>query len=388
MLKLQKSSLILISIIVVLTAGCVSIYTLGYTPGTVWHKAEDVKSGTFGQNVGKGNYNFPDNIDVSKQVTAGTMFKVGSSELSSSQLKVNGSSLVVTSTGNVGIGTTSPQANLEVKGGMYVEGASGDVNGDGTVGLQDVLFIVRWLNGLETFTKEQYIRADINGDGKVTILDADLIQRYLVQIITLEEARNLVGKQAADKAIQTTYDGKVGIGTTSPQAKLEVSGNIIAARPTTADQVATKGYVDELIAEVRAIVTGAQPLVNGAHTQQDCINAGGEVVDSDTAYKQCRFNASACPSGWTQYKNWSTTINPSSCGGCYCQGGGCCITGTYWASILRSGSCPSSHSWSNNPVEYAVYGTYGTPVQGIGKVSSPDCCTCTITSPITQIGCY
>ena len=70
MLKLQKSSLILILIIVVLTAGCVSIYTLGYAPGTVWHKAEDVKSGTFGQNVGKGNYNFPDNIDVSKQVSA------------------------------------------------------------------------------------------------------------------------------------------------------------------------------------------------------------------------------------------------------------------------------------------------------------------------------
>ena len=37
---------------------------------------------------------------------------VGSSELSSSQLKVNGSSLVVTSTGEVGIGTTSPQSKI------------------------------------------------------------------------------------------------------------------------------------------------------------------------------------------------------------------------------------------------------------------------------------
>lgn len=278
MIKLQKSSLVLILIIVVLTAGCVSIYTLGYAPGTVWHKAEDVKSGTFGQNVGKGNYNFPDNIDVSKQVTAGTMFKVGSSELSSSQLKVNGSSLVVTSTGNVGIGTTSPQANLEV------------------------------------------------------------------------------------------------------------SGNIIAARPTTADQVATKGYVDELIAEVRAIVTGAQPLVNGVHIQQDCINAGGEVVDSDTAYKQCRFNASACPSGWTQYKNWSTTINPSSCGGCYCQGGGCCIEGTYWANYLISGNC-GRHTWSNTAQETTVYGTNGVPV-GWTQCLGMDCCRCTIESPITQVGCY
>ena len=135
MLNIQKSSLILILIIVVLIAGFVSIYTLGYTPGTVWHKAEDVKSGTFGQNVGGSNYNFPGNVGIgttssssqldvtgdiyaTKQVTAGTKFKVGSSELSSSQLKVNGSSLVVTSTGNVGIGTTSPGAKLHVNGNI------------------------------------------------------------------------------------------------------------------------------------------------------------------------------------------------------------------------------------------------------------------------------
>ncbi len=103
MIKLQKSSLILILIIVVLTAGCVSIYTLGYTPGTVWHKAEDVKSGTFGSNVGSGNYNFPGNVGIKKtnpsseldvtgniyttgQVTAGTKFKVGVSEITSGKL--------------------------------------------------------------------------------------------------------------------------------------------------------------------------------------------------------------------------------------------------------------------------------------------------------------
>jgi len=267
MLKLQKSSLILILIIVVLTAGCVSIYTLGYTPGTVWHKAEDVKSGTFGQNVGKGNYNFPDNIDVSKQVTAGTMFKVGSSELSSSQLKVNGNSLVVTSTGNVGIGTTSPQANLEV------------------------------------------------------------------------------------------------------------SGNIIAARPTTPEQLATKGYVDELIAQVEGIITGAQPLVNGAHTQQECINAGGEVVDSDVTFKQCRFNASACPSGWTQYKYFTTT--QSVTGGAY---------GSY------PDCTTGSHTWQNKPIiEYLCCSS-----QQIGTGYREYCCPSRsgqtlcgfVYAIITQVGCY
>jgi len=264
MLKLQKSSLILILIIVVLTAGCVSIYTLGYTPGTVWHKAEDVKSGTFGQNVGKGNYNFP---------------------------------------GNVGIGTTSSSSQLDVTGDIY-----------------------------------------------------------------------------ATKQVTAGTKVKVGVSEMS-------SGKITGLdRPTSANDAVNKGYVDELIAEVRAIVTGAQPLVNGVHIQQDCINAGGEVVDSDTAYKQCRFNASACPSGWTQYKNWSTTINPSSCGGCYCQGGGCCIEGTYWANYLIGGNC-GSHTWSNTAQETTVYGTNGVPV-GWTKCMGMDCCRCTIESPITQVGCY
>jgi len=234
MLKLQKSSLILILIIVVLTAGCVSIYTLGYTPGTVWHKAEDVKSGTFGQNVGKGNYNFPDNIDVSKQVTAGTKFKVGASEITS---------------------------------------------------------------------------------GKLTGLDA----------------------------------------------------------PTNPSDAATKAYVDEQI-----IGGGNLPLVNNVHTQQDCINAGGEVVDSDVTLKQCRFAGSNCPSGWTQYKNWSTTITPSNCDACPCHW----VANIGWSgwdfgTEYVSGTC-DEHVWDNKEQEHLT----------LAYTASNPPCYCTITAPIIQVGCY
>ncbi len=146
MLKLQKSSLILILIIVVLTAGCVSIYTLGYAPGTVSHKAEDVKSGTFGSNVGSGNYNFPGNVGIKKtnptsqldvtgniyttgQVTAGTKVVIGGSSLTGTALTVasGGTSSIggnLNVTGNVGIGTTNPTDKLEVVGNITSKGTS------------------------------------------------------------------------------------------------------------------------------------------------------------------------------------------------------------------------------------------------------------------------
>jgi len=122
MLNIEKSSLILILIIVVLIAGFVSLVTLGYTPGSVWHKAEDIKPGEVGKSVGAtatSTYLFP-NLEAKSQVTAGTKFHVGSSDLSSSELKVNNNSLVVTTTGNVGVGTTNP--------GSYKLNVNGSIN--------------------------------------------------------------------------------------------------------------------------------------------------------------------------------------------------------------------------------------------------------------------
>jgi hypothetical protein len=53
-------------------------------------------------------------------------------------------------------------------------------------------------------------------------------------------------------------NGRVGIGTTSPGAKLEVAGNIICATPTADNHAATKGYVDTRFAQ--SPYTGAQSI--------------------------------------------------------------------------------------------------------------------------------
>lgn len=92
----------------------------------------------------------------------------------------------------------------------------------------------------------------------------------------------------------------------NPSGNSIVEGTITADRPTETNNLATKGYVDEVTAAVEAIVTGAQPLVNGVHSQDDCTAAGGALADSDVSYKMCRFNSATCPSAWTAYKNYRT----------------------------------------------------------------------------------
>ena len=61
--------------------------------------------------------------------------------------------------------------------------AGGDVNGDGTVNINDATDIQRHLAELTTLTDSELAAADTNGDGKVNINDATHLQRYLAELI-------------------------------------------------------------------------------------------------------------------------------------------------------------------------------------------------------------
>ncbi len=86
-------------------------------------------------------------------------------------------------------------------------------------------------------------------------------------------------------------------------------------------------------------------LANNQHSANDCISAGGVIVQSDGVYF-CKFSSSSCPSGWTQYQNWSTTTSARGCGGgdegcgtnCVC-GYSCCDTGEHPWSNVATESC-------------------------------------------------
>ena len=60
----------------------------------------------------------------------------------------------------------------------------GDVNGDGSVTVQDATVLQKYLAGLVTLSDEQLAVADTNGDGSVTVADATVIQKYLAGLVT------------------------------------------------------------------------------------------------------------------------------------------------------------------------------------------------------------
>ena len=59
----------------------------------------------------------------------------------------------------------------------------GDVDGDGTVNINDATMIQKYVAELITLTPDRLKAADTNGDGVVNINDATQIQKYIAELI-------------------------------------------------------------------------------------------------------------------------------------------------------------------------------------------------------------
>ena len=136
--------------------------------------------------------------------------------------------MFISSGGNTGVGTTSPAAKLDVAGSLKVQ--SGDTFGyDST---HAAIYMDnssgRGLSG--KFGSNGYARNLIKSDGSATIQVGDVTS--LLSLIKLDAGSSAVNgviafRTKASERMRVHHDGNVGIGTTSPSAKLHVSGGNI-----------------------------------------------------------------------------------------------------------------------------------------------------------------
>lgn len=145
-------------------------------------------------------------------------------------------------------------------------------------------------------------------------------------------------------------------------------------------------------------------LVYNIHTDIQCSSSGGTVVDDGAGNKMCKYTAVSCPSGWTQYNNWSTTINASSS----YNNGTCTTTNSatgrgvpiYRATCgLSPVTCSvTGHTWNNTGIEsnscsgggatYYYNSRTGDTSCGSGGPYSCNGTNTTVSATRTETGCY
>ncbi len=112
-----------------------------------------------------------DGVDMRSGVAVLTMKKSGASQSITSEPKA-----IATKDAN---GALSPITQPTVTDDPYGGYALGDVNGDGTIDITDIVSIIRHVSRTRILTDEKFARADVNADNSVDIIDIVAIVRII-----------------------------------------------------------------------------------------------------------------------------------------------------------------------------------------------------------------
>lgn len=112
-----------------------------------------------------------DGVDMRSGVAVLTMKKSGASQSITSAPKA-----IATKDAN---GALSPITQPNVTDDPYGGYALGDVNGDGTIDITDIVSIIRHVSRTRILTDEKFARADVNADNSVDIIDIVAIVRII-----------------------------------------------------------------------------------------------------------------------------------------------------------------------------------------------------------------
>ncbi len=169
-----------------------------------------------------------------------------------------GISVAVASSGNVGIGTTSPQGILSISHSQF------DGSGSGDYGI--------------------YFQNNLSGGFGHAAIYSEGVSGYNGSLVFATDGDSTINYNATEK-MRITSAGNVGIGTTSPGAKLDVSGTAMISGNTTIGSYASPATTS---------VTGTLPIRNDSHTYNNPFNMWVVRAVSNTCTNACNLQDGAC----------------------------------------------------------------------------------------------